>query len=142
MIFFDKEKCCACGACAVACMALHDTDLAAGERPLRRVRTEEEWRGGVLKLSYYSESCRHCENARCMAACPGGALRRDAATGYVFVQRELCTGCGACLGACPFGAVSRDRDGKAAKCDGCMARAARGEKPVCVLACPYGALRG
>ncbi len=121
-------------------MALHGTDLAAGERPFRRVRTEEKLREGVLTISYFSEACRHCDRALCMEACPSGAMQREVATGFLFVDKESCLGCGACLAACPFGAVSRDKNGKAAKCDGCRDFLAQGQLPVCVTACPYGAL--
>ncbi len=140
-IGFDKEKCCACGACSVACMALHDTDLAAGEQPFRRVRTEESVRDGALRISYFSEACRHCEKALCMEACPSGAMGRDDAAGFVFVDKGRCVGCGACIEACPFGVISRDKKGRASKCDGCHLLVFMGGQPVCVTACPYGALR-
>lgn len=139
-ICFDKEKCCACGACAVACMSLHDTDLAAGEEPFRKVRAEESVREGILTISYFSEACRHCERALCMESCPSGAMGRDEATGFVFADQSRCVGCGACIEACPFGAIGRDKTGKAAKCDGCRDFVLLGHAPVCVTACPYGAL--
>ncbi len=137
---FDKEKCCACGACAVACMALHDTDLAAGERPFRRVRMQERVENGAWHIEYLSESCRHCGRAPCMEACPTTALRRDEFAGFVWVEKSVCTGCGACISACPFGAMSLDKQGRAAKCDGCRDFVRLGNAPVCVSACPYGAL--
>ena len=36
-LFFDPEKCSACGACAVACMDQNDTDVEAGELPLEEL---------------------------------------------------------------------------------------------------------
>ena len=34
-LFFDPEKCSACGACALACMDQNDVDIPGGEQPFR-----------------------------------------------------------------------------------------------------------
>ena len=41
-LFFDSEKCSACGACALACMDQNDIDIPAGEQPFRNTFTLEE----------------------------------------------------------------------------------------------------
>lgn len=41
-LFFDKEKCSACGACALACMDQNDIDIPAGEQPFRNIFTLED----------------------------------------------------------------------------------------------------
>ena len=45
-IRFDRSKCTACCACAMACMDEKDTDVEQGERALRQVYTEEGCRDG------------------------------------------------------------------------------------------------
>ena len=56
-LFFDSEKCSACGACALACMDQNDIDIPAGEQPFRNTFTLEEETGA---LHFYSVSCMHC----------------------------------------------------------------------------------
>ena len=40
-IELDISRCCACGACAIACMDQNDIDLSTGVRPYRTVFREE-----------------------------------------------------------------------------------------------------
>ena len=40
-LYFDKSKCSACGACALACMDQNDVDIPAGEHPFRYTHTLE-----------------------------------------------------------------------------------------------------
>ena len=40
-LYFDSEKCSACGACALACMDQNDIDIPAGEQPFRHTFTLE-----------------------------------------------------------------------------------------------------
>ena len=138
---FDQEKCTACGACAVACMDQNDTDLKAGERPLRTVYKKETPDGTIC----ISESCRHCEDARCIEACPWKCISRDEETGLVIYDDTSCTGCAKCMRACRYRAISfrKDRDGfpKMRKCDGCIGRLRAGLEPACTLNCPTGALK-
>jgi len=47
---------------------------------------------------------QHCTNAGCMEACPTGAIIRNEFDD-VFVQPEICNGCGYCVPSCPFGVV-------------------------------------
>src|SRR5256885_9026414 len=53
-----------------------------------------------------SNVCKHGPNAGCLEACPTGALIR---TEYdtVYVQQDICNGCGFCVPACPFGVIDR-----------------------------------
>ena len=61
-IELDISRCCACGACAIACMDQNDIDLSTGVRPYRTVFREETRRTGEIR--YYSMACMHCDNAR------------------------------------------------------------------------------
>jgi protein NrfC len=47
--------------------------------------------------------CHQCTDAPCVAACPTGAAKVDAAHGNVRrIDPTTCIGCGACRTACPF----------------------------------------
>ena len=60
-IELDISRCCACGACAIACMDQNDIDLSTGVRPYRTVFREETRRTGEIR--YYSMACMHCDNS-------------------------------------------------------------------------------
>ena len=88
-----------------------------------------------------SSSCQHCDKPACVANCPTHAMHKDADTGLVSVDEEVCIGCGACATSCPYGAPKVNEElGHSTKCNGCAERLAVGLKPVCVLACPARAL--
>jgi len=138
-IELDISKCCACGACAIACMDQNDIDVNSGVRPFRSVFrqeiTETEFVG------YYSIACMHCKNAPCVKACPSGCLYKDAETGLTLYNNTYCIGCHSCAMACPFGAPTFGPDNKMKKCDGCIDRQRAGLEPACVRACFFGALK-
>jgi formate dehydrogenase iron-sulfur subunit len=83
-----------------------------------------------------SDVCKHCSNAGCLEACPTGAIIRNE-FGDVYVQPDICNGCGYCQIACPFGVVEVSRaDGRAWKCTLCYDRQKDGLTPACAKACP------
>ena len=85
---------------------------------------------------FSSDVCKHCENAGCLEACPTGSIVRTE-FGGVFVQPDVCNGCGYCIVACPFGVVDRrPDDGRAFKCTFCYDRQKAGLQPACANACP------
>src|SRR6185312_2266842 len=57
-----------------------------------------------------SDVCKHCANAPCQEACPTGAIIRTEFD-TVYVQQDICNGCGYCIVACPFGVIARDEQG-------------------------------
>jgi len=72
--------------------------------------------------------------------CPTGAIVRTG-TGTVFVQDDVCNGCGYCVVACPFGVIERrpaplPGAGGAFKCTFCYDRQVSGLVPACAKACP------
>ena len=93
----DKEKCMACGACAVACMDQNDIDVARGETPLRHVVQYEEAGHRV----FMSLACMHCKNAPCVKGCPTGCLYKHEETGLTLYDSSKCIGCHSCSMACP-----------------------------------------
>jgi formate dehydrogenase iron-sulfur subunit len=83
-----------------------------------------------------SDVCKHCENAGCLNACPTGAIIRNE-FGDVYVQPDICNGCGYCQPACPFGVIEvSHEDGRAWKCTLCYDRQKDGLEPACAKACP------
>lgn len=136
MIFdLDMDRCCACGACAVACMDQNDIEITE-EHPLRKVFAME----GTNGHAYISMACMHCEDAPCIVACPVGCLSKDE-RGLTVYDSTSCISCHSCAMACPFGAPTYNRFGKMQKCDGCAERLSHGLEPACVRTCSLGALK-
>ncbi len=136
-LFFEAEKCTACGACALACIDQNDVDTAAGQQPFRHTFTLEDRKG---ELSFYSVSCMHCADAPCVMGCPCGCLTKDPETGFTLYDTQNCIGCHSCAMACPYGIPGFGEDGKMQKCDACIERQKAGLKPACVKVFPTGAL--
>jgi formate dehydrogenase iron-sulfur subunit len=83
-----------------------------------------------------SDVCKHCERAGCLESCPTGAIIRTEFD-TVYVQPDVCNGCGYCIAGCPFGVIDRRADdGRAWKCTLCYDRLQVGETPACAKACP------
>ncbi len=62
--------------------------------------------------------------------------------GGVYVQPDICNGCGYCVVACPFGVVDKNRDdGRAFKCTFCYDRQKVGLVPACAKACPTESIK-
>jgi len=150
----DATLCIGCKACEVACkewnqlpedgLALtgfsYDNTGRLGAATWRHVKFVEENGDGAVGWSFLSDVCKHCENAGCLEACPTGAIVRTE-IGSVFVQDDICNGCGYCVVTCPFGVVERsDRKlpggGGAHKCTFCYDRQKDGLTPACAKSCP------
>lgn len=137
---FNPDLCCACGACAVACMDQNDFDPKTGSSPFRTI-FEAEHMKDKLVFTHYSVACMHCSPAPCITACPVGVLRKDPETDLTVYDNTNCIGCHSCSMACPFGAPSFNSAGKMEKCNGCYLRLQHGMEPACVRVCPTQALR-
>src|ERR671929_3656 len=88
-----------------------------------------------------SDVCKHCQRAGCLEACPTGAIIRTEFDS-VFVQPDVCNGCGYCIPSCPFGVVDRrEDDGRAWKCTLCYDRQKGGMVPACAKACPTASIQ-
>lgn len=134
----DATRCINCKTCEIACKDINGA--AVGQR-IRRVYTYE---GGeyphpvVLNISM---SCNHCEEPKCVKACPVGAYSKREQDGIVVHNASLCIGCKYCTWACPYGAPQFDsKAGRVNKCNMCVELMEKGEKPVCVQACPVRAI--
>jgi formate dehydrogenase iron-sulfur subunit len=163
--FTDTTLCIGCKACEVACkewnalpaddLGLRGTsydntgDLSAttwrhvhfiehiaanGERATAMPPFQSNW----LMMS---DVCKHCERAGCLEACPTGAILRTE-FGTVYVQPDVCNGCGYCVSACPFGVIDRRTDdGRAWKCTLCYDRLKEDLVPACAKSCPTASIQ-
>lgn len=136
-IFVDVSRCLGCKSCELACAVAHSgsqslfSALFESVPPRKRIYVHAGERFSV------PISCRHCEEAGCVAICPTGAMHREEGTGAVLHDPTRCLGCGFCEMACPFGVITRAFGSKiVAKCDRCLDR----KVPACVEACPTRAL--
>ena len=81
LLDLDMDKCISCGACAVACMDQHDTNLEHGDPALRWVTRLERQQGERVAFLGLSMACMHCNDAPCVTGCPVGCLHKDPETG-------------------------------------------------------------
>lgn len=138
-IWVESERCMGCKTCEIACAVGRGSFSrtlmgAVKENPKSAANVTVV---GDAKRSFPLQ-CRHCESARCLSACPSGAMSRDQETGVISVNAALCCGCWMCVMSCSFGVIRPSADYKVAcKCDACVTM----EEPSCVIACPTGALK-
>lgn len=128
IIFVNERKCVGCMCCVLGCSLQHG-DLIGPTysmiMPLRLKRTAVN----LLMV------CRQCAKPFCADVCPKGAISRDAESGAVVVNHDLCDCCGGCVSACPFRAISVNTSkGHVVKCNLCNG------DPLCVKFCAYGAI--
>jgi anaerobic dimethyl sulfoxide reductase subunit B (iron-sulfur subunit) len=136
---FDSERCLKCWACEIACRQWKG--IPAGGPKLRKVIEVSSGVFPKISRQFISLTCRHCVDAPCVAACPQKAIIQRTEDGIVIVDRKKCSGCRICLEACPFEVPQFDAESLMYKCDMCLDRLEKGQKPICAATCPTGALR-
>ena len=166
--FTDPTVCIGCKACEAACKEWnqvpsdgfawtghsYDNTASLGASTWRHVKFVEFDRplgpqvvpaeSGVGWL-FLSDVCKHCEVAGCLEACPTGSIVRTE-LGTVYVQDDVCNGCGYCVVSCPFGVIDRRPEpqagaGGAFKCTFCYDRQIDGLVPACAKACPTASIQ-
>jgi len=126
-VSYDPEKCVGCRVCEYVCSL---EKKKAFNPTLSRIRTLR-----IYPNTNASVTCRLCEDAPCVIACPRKALGQSKENGVIIVDKDKCNGCGWCIEACDFGAISLDPDTKTVVlCDLCDG------DPKCVKWCPEKAL--
>jgi Fe-S-cluster-containing dehydrogenase component len=102
------------------------------------VRAYDTERGRVT----VKRQCMHCLQPACGAACLTAAMKKTP-EGPVIWRENKCMGCRFCMISCPFDVPKFEFDSpnpQIRKCDMCVGRLQKGEKPACVTNCPTGAL--
>jgi formate dehydrogenase iron-sulfur subunit len=154
--FTDTTLCIGCKACEVACKQWnqlpedgsffsgmsYDNTVALGASTWRHVGFIERpvalsgQDAGAMSWLMSSDVCKHCARAGCLENCPTGAIMRTEFD-TVYVQPDICNGCGYCVVGCPFGVIDRrEEDGRAWKCTLCYDRLKDDMTPACAKACP------
>lgn len=96
----DESLCIGCTACMDACREVNK--VPEGVSRLTIIRSEPQGEFPDVKYRFFRKSCQHCDHAPCVDVCPTGASFRDAASGIVDVNPDLCVGCQYCIAACPY----------------------------------------
>lgn len=157
--FTDTSLCIGCKACEVACKQWNQLPadgfaLAGMSYDNTGALSATTWRhvafieapgagapGAQADWLMLSDVCKHCSQAGCLQACPTGALVRTE-FGTVYVQQDVCNGCGYCVPACPYGVIELSpQDGRAHKCTLCYDRLKVGLEPACAKACPTDSIQ-
>jgi formate dehydrogenase iron-sulfur subunit len=151
--FTDVTLCIGCKACEVACKQWNELPsdgyaLSGNSYDNTGRLSSSTWRHVAFveqmdrvnptdsRWMMMSDVCKHCTNAGCMEACPTGAIIRNEFDD-VYVQPDICNGCGYCVPSCPFGVVAVNHSsGVAQKCTLCYDRQKDGMEPACAKACP------
>lgn len=135
--YFNQSICIGCRTCQIACKDRNDLEVG---HIYRTVTTFETGKYPDARAYHYSAACNHCENPKCVAGCPTGAMYK-AEDGTVQHDDDMCIGCDYCAWNCPYGVPQYfDALGITGKCDSCAAERAAGGNPVCVDACLMRAL--
>lgn len=160
----DATLCIGCKACEVACKEWnqvpadgfaftgnsYDNTASLGASTWRHVMFLEQplslgpqttGTEDPFRWLFLSDVCKHCANAGCLEACPTGAIIRTEFES-VYVQPDVCNGCGYCVVSCPFGVIDKNpQEGSAFKCTFCYDRQLAGLVPACAKACPTQSIR-
>lgn len=183
--FTDPTLCIGCKACEVACKEWnqlpadgfdwkgnsYDNTGSLGASTWRHVKfleldqnigPQDTGPDVAISWTFLSDVCKHCENAGCLEGCPTGSIFRTE-VGSVYVQDDVCNGCGYCIVSCPFGVIDKRlpvdltpienafadipaeaklgglpeySTGGAFKCTLCYDRQIDGMVPACAKTCP------
>jgi formate dehydrogenase beta subunit len=159
-ILFDMEKCIACRACQVACKQWNElpaekttffaatggyqNPIGLSPKTYTLVKFYEVAKADQLRWLFRVHRCLHCVDPACVKACPVEpvkAMTHVKELGIVYVNKDLCIGCGACHEYCPWNIPQIDDNiGKSTKCTFCVDRVTNDLKPACAKACPTGSI--
>lgn len=123
----NPKMCNGCIVCEYACSMEKEQTFNPVKSRIKAVRLDT--------IKNIALTCRACQDAPCVAACPNGALVQSLENKSIIVDESKCKGCGWCIQACEYGAITlHPSTKKAIVCDMCNG------DPVCVKWCPESAL--
>ena len=148
-MWLDLSVCIGCRACQVACKEWNDLPseptVQSGGYENPRGLTGDTWKqvrfvektlaDGTPVWLFLSDSCKHCQEAPCLTACPTDAIYRTD-EGFVLIDASVCNGNAHCVPACPFDVIHVGSKRVAAKCTFCHDRVGAGAEPACAKVCP------
>lgn len=159
-LLYDSTLCIGCKACVAGCKEanglppdfntseqLWDTPIDIGPKTYNVIKL---YAAGTAEVkdredngyAFVKKSCMHCVDPSCVSVCPVSAMTKDARTGIVGYDPDICIGCRYCVASCPFGVPQAEYDTptpKIKKCEMCRHRQAEGKIPACAEVCPTGA---
>jgi Fe-S-cluster-containing dehydrogenase component len=159
-LLFDSTLCIGCKACVAGCKeannlpvdintpdALWDTPIDIGPKTFNVIKVYADGTAATKDaekdgFAFIKKSCMHCVDPSCVSVCPVTAMTKDAQTGIVQYDADICIGCRYCVASCPFGVPQAEFDTptpKIKKCEMCRHRQAEGKIPACAEVCPTGA---
>jgi Fe-S-cluster-containing dehydrogenase component/DMSO reductase anchor subunit len=139
LFVLDLDRCTGCAACVVAC---NNENEVAAENGWRRIHTFNEQRLATAPVFHFTLACNHCVEPACLHNCPANAYTKDASSGAVLLDQDLCMGCRYCTWVCPYEAPTFNPEaGVMEKCTFCHHRLQEDRVPACTTACPTDALR-
>lgn len=123
----DPRKCIGCSICEFVCALEKENEANPLKSRIRVIHLNPMFNIVV--------TCRFCEDAPCVRACPRDAIKQSEKGGILLIDETKCDGCILCVQACPYGGMMLNPDkGVVIACDLC-----NGE-PKCVEFCPVEAL--
>ncbi len=126
-LYIDLEKCRECESCVVKCSYFY-----------------HPFNNGIIylrEIGEFATTCRKCENAPCVTACPYEALEKQD-NGIVKRYTMRCVSCNTCSYACPFGTILPELIPYAtSRCDYCIKRLGDKEEPLCIQGCSQDAVK-
>ncbi len=155
-VLVDTTVCIGCRNCEWACKDAHGIPTGGVEtyedrsvfqtqrRPSENALTVvNEYPGTKTVPTHVKVQCMHCDHPACASACIVGAFSKQE-SGAVLWNTDMCIGCRYCMVACPFQVPAFEYydplKPDVVKCDFCIARTTKGQRPACVEICPVEAL--
>ena len=124
---FTAKLCVTCHSCENACGIKHSEATSVSEAAERGLKLIPRIRIGEKNGKPKMIRCVFCKKPKCVEACPENAIIHQD-DGYIYIDANLCDGCGSCIDACPFDAIRMTVEGKSVKCDLCL----DDETPACL----------
>jgi Fe-S-cluster-containing dehydrogenase component len=158
-IYIDAKNCTNCHACEIACSDWNDIrpnewKVEAADVKWMDVLEMEEGNYENVSLTTFPVTCFHCEEPACVEAAPKHGVYKREEDGLVFIEQSNLSeeDTEAIAEACPFDRIQVSEDdmpatsgypdgrpaGMPQTCTACFDK--EEGKPVCVEACPVGAM--